>query len=159
MSDLTLAAMRADLIWIVLHRSSTINVLGSFDHGPAHWARVRENALRLAAKTPGADLNVVEFFALFHDSMRLDEYHDPEHGLRGAQLAEQLNLHKLLPEEKWALFYDACVQHDMGFLSENPTIGVCWDADRLDLGRVGITPNARFMSTQAAGVELGVIDE
>ena len=29
------------------------------------------------------------------------------------------------------------------------TIGTCWDADRLDLGRVGIIPSSDFMSTQA----------
>jgi hypothetical protein len=27
---------------------------------------------------------------------------------------------------------------------------VCWDADRLDLGRVGIAPDATFFSTTAA---------
>lgn len=32
----------------------------------------------------------------------------------------------------------------------NPTIGVCWDADRLDLTRVGMTPKPKLLSTQAA---------
>jgi uncharacterized protein len=36
--------------------------------------------------------------------------------------------------------------------SEVPTIGVCWDADRLDLTRVGIMPDPEFFST-AAGKE------
>ena len=29
------------------------------------------------------------------------------------------------------------------------TIGTCWDADRLDLGRVGVIPSVDFMSTHA----------
>lgn len=39
--------------------------------------------------------------------------------------------------------------HTDGFTSDNPTIGTCWDADRLDLGRVGIIPSPALMSTQA----------
>ena len=35
-------------------------------------------------------------------------------------------------------------------MSEHPTIGTCWDADRLDLGRVGIVPQPKFMSTAFA---------
>ena len=38
-------------------------------HGSPHWARVRENGLRLAART-GADERVVELFAFLHDSCR-----------------------------------------------------------------------------------------
>lgn len=30
----------------------------------------------------------------------------------------------------------------------NPTIDACFDADRLDLGRVGITPNPHKMATE-----------
>jgi len=29
------------------------------------------------------------------------------------------------------------------------SIGTCWDADRLDLGRVGVIPSVNFMSTPA----------
>jgi hypothetical protein len=31
--------------------------------------------------------------------------------------------------------------------TRQPTVGACWDADRLNLLRVGMTPDARFMST------------
>jgi uncharacterized protein len=34
-------------------------------------------------------------------------------------------------------------------VSEHPTIGTCWDADRLDLGRVGARPDPKYMSTEA----------
>ncbi|MCL1979565.1 MAG: hypothetical protein FWG62_00615, partial [Proteobacteria bacterium] len=52
-------------------------------HGLSHWARVYDNGLRLAAET-GADRQVVALFALFHDSRRLTEQADPDHGPRGA---------------------------------------------------------------------------
>jgi hypothetical protein len=47
----------------------------------------------------------------------------------------------------------ACVWHTEEKHHTDPTIGTCWDADRLDLGRVGMIPNARFMST-AFGKEI-----
>ena len=37
-----------------------------------------------------------------------------------------------------------------GETTTDPTIGCCWDADRLDLGRVGIEPEAEYQSTVAA---------
>ncbi|MGB5446898.1 MAG: hypothetical protein WBM99_15485, partial [Psychromonas sp.] len=40
--------------------------------------------------------------------------------------------------------------HAFHQLSTDPTIGTCWDADRLDLGRYGIYPKAQFLSTEAA---------
>jgi len=42
-------------------------------HGPAHWLRVRANGEALAAATHGADLEVVQLFALLHDSRRVNE--------------------------------------------------------------------------------------
>jgi uncharacterized protein len=40
--------------------------------------------------------------------------------------------------------------HSDGLTSEDPTIGVCWDADRLHLPRVGLVVAARLLSTRAA---------
>lgn len=40
--------------------------------------------------------------------------------------------------------------HSGGEVSTDATIQSCWDADRLDLGRVGITPDARFLSSDGA---------
>ena len=39
-------------------------------HGVSHWARVLENGLRLAEVT-GADVDVVQLFAILHDSQRV----------------------------------------------------------------------------------------
>ena len=46
------------------------------DHGVAHWARVFENGLRLAEVT-GANVEVVQLFAVFHDSKRVKETKRP----------------------------------------------------------------------------------
>ena len=54
-------------------------------HGISHWARVLENGRKVAALS-GADLDVVELFAIFHDSRRLNEAWDHGHGRRGADL-------------------------------------------------------------------------
>ena len=56
------------------------------DHGPRHWRTVLRNGLYLC-RHHAADEEVVRFFALFHDSCRENEFHDPEHGCRGAKLA------------------------------------------------------------------------
>jgi uncharacterized protein len=59
------------------------------DHGGAHWARVLENDLKLAEET-GANIEVVSLFAVLHDSRRINEVTDPEHGPRAAAFAAEL---------------------------------------------------------------------
>ena len=48
------------------------------------------------------------------------------------------------------LLFEACAEHSEGFRSTEPTIAVCWDADRLDLHRKGLWPDARLLSTSVA---------
>ena len=50
--------------------------------------------------------------------------------------------------DRLALLEYAMRHHTGGRTSDDPTIGTCWDADRLDLGRAGIVPHERFMSTE-----------
>jgi len=40
--------------------------------------------------------------------------------------------------------------HTDGHTTGEATLLACWDADRLDLGRVGITPRAELLCTDAA---------
>jgi len=116
-------------------------------HGPADWKRVEQNGLLLATKT-GADINVVRLFALFHDSRRLNDGTDEGHGARGADYAAELRgKHYDLDDAAFALLHEACTWHTDRDFSNDATIGTCWDADRLDLGRVGMIPNPKFMST------------
>ena len=121
-------------------------------HGVLHWARVLENGLNLCCGVPDSRADVVVLFALFHDSCRLNEHWDPEHGERAALLAEAYFQKGRLPLDTRGLelLTEACREHDQGGVSSDATIGVCWDADRLDLARVGIIPSLRFLSTEAA---------
>ncbi|CAN5629854.1 hypothetical protein BH09VER1_BH09VER1_14730 [soil metagenome] len=122
-------------------------------HGPAHWRRVEQNGLLLAERT-GADVTVVKLFAVFHDSRRLNEGTDEGHGARGAIYAAEVRGTLFsLDDARFALLREACIGHTDELHSDNATIGTCWDADRLDLGRVGIIPDGAYMST-AFGQEI-----
>ncbi len=123
----------------------------SFLHGEGHWRRVAAAGLALLPETPAADPAVVFLFALFHDSMRFNDGHDPLHGPRGAALAGELRGEAFdLEDAEMDLLASACEEHTNGGVSSDPTVGVCWDADRLNLWRVGIRPDPRLLSTGAA---------
>ena len=119
-------------------------------HGVSHWSRVRLNGLILAERT-GANPLVVEYFAFLHDLGRENDDYDPDHGLRGAEIAEDVNgtLIKLSRNEL-ALLKKACEGHSDGHTQADVTIMTCWDADRLDLGRVGIDPDPDKLCTLTA---------
>jgi uncharacterized protein len=119
-------------------------------HGVVHWARVLENGQRLAAMT-GAKIEVVTLFALFHDSRRVNEFTDFGHGYRGAKYARSLRgtlIH--LDDADFELLFEACRLHTDGLTEGDITLQACWDADRLDLGRVGTTPEPALLCTDAA---------
>jgi uncharacterized protein len=120
------------------------------DHGVVHWARVLENGLRVA-ETNGADREVVALFALFHDSRRINQFRDDGHGLRGGEFARSLRgtlVH--LDDGRFDLLFQACRLHTDGLTEGGPTLQACWDADRLDLGRVGMRPKPRRLCTDVA---------
>lgn len=119
-------------------------------HGVTHWARVLENGRRLAEST-GARLDVIELFAVFHDSRRVNEIIDHFHGQRGAELAAEMR-GKLfdLPDGAFNLLQIACARHTDGQTEADITVQTCWDADRLDLYRVGIRPKPGRLCTDAA---------
>jgi uncharacterized protein len=86
--------------------------------------------------------------------MRLNDNYDPLHGPRGAALARQLRGEAFdLEDAEMNLLAFACEEHTNGGIGPDPTVGVCWDADRLNLWRVGIIPDPRFLSTEAARSE------
>jgi uncharacterized protein len=121
----------------------------SLFHGLHHWETVERNGLYLAQFT-GADVKVVSYFAYFHDCMRENEHDDPEHGARGSLYAKQ-HQHLLdLTAEQLAMLCRACSGHTYGRKSACTTVTTCWDADRLDIGRVGILPNSEFLFSAEA---------
>ena len=117
-------------------------------HGISHWERVERNGLLLA--TDEVNTTVVRLFAYLHDKWRVDNWEDLEHGKRAAE-----NLHALrgtllawLTDEEFALLGKACELHTVCHRMGNPTIDACFDADRLDLMRVGIIPDPEKMATE-----------
>jgi len=126
----------------VLHRDG--------DHGIAHWSRVFENGLRLAEET-GANVEVVQLFALFHDSKRFKEVSDADHGQRGADFAAELRGQLFdMSDQEFRLLYRACAGHTHERTHPDITIRTCWDADRLDIGRVGTKPHPSRLCTEVA---------
>ncbi|MDP6528277.1 MAG: hypothetical protein QGI43_01090 [Gemmatimonadota bacterium] len=118
-------------------------------HGIAHWGRVLETGLKLAQST-GADPAVVTLFAVFHDARRINEGTDPGHGRRGADLATSLRPLLGLTDAQFDQLTHACAHHTDGTTVGDATVQTCWDSDRLDLWRVGMTPHDPWLCTEAA---------
>ena len=119
-------------------------------HGVPHWGRVRWNGLAMA-RVNGAREDVVELFAFLHDSQRLHDGTDREHGARAADYALELNREVLrLDRPGLELLTYAVRHHSDGLLEADLTVQTCWDADRLDLGRVGKTPRVEKLCTAEA---------
>ena len=119
-------------------------------HGARHWSRVRYNGL-LLAEHHRVDKTVIQWFAFIHDLERHNDWEDPGHGKRAAKLAGEINAEFMgLSDHQLALLQTACTGHSAGKTEADPTVMVCWDADRLDLGRVGILPNPKFLCLPSA---------
>lgn len=120
-------------------------------HGWNHWVRVYENGMFLAGKN-GADLDVVTLFAFTHDIARQDDHGDPDHGPRAAEIIRtqlQGRFFTLQPIQL-RLLTEAVTRHTWGEMEADITVQTCWDADRLDLGRVGIVPHPHRLCTAEA---------
>jgi len=133
----------------IRRHSESIFALGEYSvHGPDHWRRVETVGLELCKETGGDEI-VIRLFAILHDSCRLDDGADLLHGPRAADMLGEISgeLFTLAPGRLELLEY-AIRHHTGGQISDDPTIGTCWDADRLDIGRVGIIPHERYMSTE-----------
>ena len=103
------------------------------------------------AKATGANVEVIQLFAVFHDSRRINEGVDTDHGRRGAELAAEMRGDLFdLADDEFALLRFACAHHTDGLVDADITIQTCWDADRLDLGRVGTMPEPKKLCTAAA---------
>jgi uncharacterized protein len=118
-------------------------------HGPIHWHRVYDNCLNLYYMETGEQATdtydwFFYNFAMMHDCCRVSDHADIEHPYAAA---------KLIPDGDPGTFNDmlkiAIQNHSTGSRSEEPLIAMCWDADRLDLPRVNIVPDPKFMSTKS----------
>lgn len=70
-------------------------------------------------------------------------------GSKGRQMALLLGLifKDIISEQQLNTLKYACEYHDKGLITDDPTVGCCWDADRLDLMRVQTTPDPKYLST------------
>jgi uncharacterized protein len=119
-------------------------------HGIHHWGRVLENGRRLAPLT-GADLRVLELFAIFHDACRMTDATDHDHGPRAAKLVRSFRGEIDLDDEAFGLLVLACECHTRGpRFPCDETVLTCLDADRLDIPRVGMEIRTGLLFTAAA---------
>ena len=119
-------------------------------HGLAHWQRVQENGLKLA-KYNGADKDVVRLFSFLHDCCRENDSADPDHGPRAAEFAKTLRDELIIAtDEQFERLVTAIRDHTHELHHVDITIATCWDADRLDIGRVGMRPERRYLNTKIA---------
>ena len=119
-------------------------------HGFDHWMRVLYNG-RLLAGMENANIRVVELFCLLHDTQRRNERRDPLHGRRAARYAKSLrDVWFDISDEEMNILTEALKYHSDGYTDADITVQICWDADRLDLGRVGIKPAPHRLCTATA---------
>jgi uncharacterized protein len=139
-------------------------------HGPAHWARVRRFGALLAETEdlPPAARRCVEVFAQIHDLAREDDGGGNQHAVDGASYMDEVISAVFagrLTQDQVETVRRAIRYHSDGMVAQQAnedglfeglewprdllvrTVGCCWDADRVDLLRVGIHPAPEFMST------------
>lgn len=138
-------------------------------HGVNHWLRVLTNGLIIADAGEKVHRDVLIAFAFVHDAFRTTDDYDPLHGSRAYDaLHDYLNKNLNLDDHKIQLLAFACKYHSEGYNANNinfdsfpeevtirnttdaNTIGACWDADRLDLLRVGVFPDEMYLTTNTA---------
>jgi uncharacterized protein len=125
------------------------------DHGINHWRRVYNNTERLS-RHYNVESEVFELFALLHDSKRHDEFQDKHHGKRAAEFTQTL-LDKAmitLDEEDTERLIYACANHTHSDkkhpLFSDLIVQICFDSDRLDIGRVGYSVDISYLATEYA---------
>ena len=124
-------------------------------HGIAHSRRVYNFGTILSQKNTSiygkpVDIAVVRWFAYLHDCQRMFDGYDIEHGPRAAVFIDNIRKSYLkeLSDEQIAKLKQACRLHTTEHKTGDLTIDTCFDADRLDLTRVGITPDPNRMATK-----------
>lgn len=125
------------------------------DHGIYHWYSVYKNTQKLS-KFYEIESKVFKLFSLLHDSKRLNEDYDLEHGKLAAIYVKELYKEKKidLREEDLNRLIFACENHTKlnkkNTFSNDLIVQICLDSDKLDLGRVGIEPSSKYMLTSYA---------
>ena len=125
------------------------------DHGISHWRRVYCNTQKLS-RYYDIESEIFELFALLHDSKRHDEFEDIHHGVRAAGFVQKLlrdGVISLNEKDVERLLY-ACANHTKSDkadpLYDDLIVQICFDSDRLDIGRVGFEVDPAYLATDYA---------
>jgi uncharacterized protein len=134
----------------LVHRVMTDSTaLGLVHHGPKHWLNVATNGIKLA-KAEGENPLFCEMFGLLHDCRRHDDSADKGHGRRAATYMRAIRTMIPLGGGDFKRLSYALMWHDDRIHTPDLGIGCCWDADRLDLPRVGVITDPNYLNTGTA---------
>ena len=122
-------------------------------HGIAHWTRVFYNARYLYNSMALKDgFDVICLFPFIHDCQRSSDGRDDiDHGIRAAEFAEYYcpKHFDLTPTHLGQLTL-ACAGHTTERFNDDPIVQICWDADRLDIGRCKEFIDSTYLGTWVA---------
>ena len=121
-------------------------------HGETHWRCVAATGLELASEDATVDRAMVFCFGLLHDTRRVNDAVDPEHGARAAQFAEELRVDGLLQlgEARFSALIEALRLHSDGQVSPTRRSGPAGMPTACTSRGVSILPNPALLSTRAA---------
>jgi uncharacterized protein len=122
----------------------------SIDHGPKHWQDVAYLGLLAIRLGVPANADFVVLFGAIHDTQRLSETKDPDHGARAAEVVVTLAREGLVEGGQLTPLSLAIATHTIaGVAPLDPSMAACFDADRVTLPRVGYeVDRARLSSTE-----------
>lgn len=115
-------------------------------HGLDHLRNVGYLSGKFAAEL-GISLETAIIGGFLHDCARSDDSDDAFHAEKSALLARKL-IKKNYSNIDEELVYKTILFHSGGKTTDNHIQGCVWDADRLDLIRLGIQPKKELLSTE-----------
>jgi HD superfamily phosphohydrolase YqeK len=117
-------------------------------HGLNHFRQVAYIAGRIAL-TNMAPLEDSIIGGFLHDCAREDNHGGNEHAQESAKLARDIIINHW-PDVDVERICDAIYYHADGLVTKDPIGGCIWDADRISLARLGISPKNELLSTPIA---------
>jgi uncharacterized protein len=119
-------------------------------HGIQHWISVRNYGLKIA-NTNRANKEIIQLFAWFHDIGRVANKGDYQHGSRSVEIMDSI-YKKLfyIGADEYEVLRFAIKYHTDTIHYSNITVGTCWDADRLDLCRIGRIIDPSLLNSEEA---------
>lgn len=118
-------------------------------HGESHIRNVVKLAKRISRRECPQYTNDVIVGAALHDVGRRDDFGGNEHAVRGSRIAKGV-IKSYWPNLHADKIVEAIKYHTGGLTTSDPLIGSIWDADRLDLVRLGKRIDISLLSTKTA---------